>query len=404
MPTILQINTTLNFGSTGRIAENIGLVAQRAGWRSVIAHGPRMKNPSRLETIQTNSLFDEKIHGALYSLLLDKHGLGSRGATERFIDIVKTEIKPDIIHLHNIHGYYINYEVLFRYLKTTDIPIIWTMHDCWSFTGHCANFDAIGCDKWEIECSNCPQSKNYPVSLFYDNSRSNYNLKKTLFTSIVDRLTIVPVSHFLESFVRRSFFSKSRICVIHNGVNIETFCPNGNPNNKPEKFRILGVASPWSAKKGLFDFYELRKLLPTDTYDVVLIGLTKKQVSDLPEGIIGIERTQNASELASHYSKASIFINPTYEDNYPTTNLEAIACGTPVITYRTGGSSESITQHTGLVVEQGNVSGIVDAIKEISSWNLNDTAEKCRNYAVQNFDMNKCFNSYLELYHSLINK
>jgi len=402
MPTLLQINTTLNYGSTGRIAENIGLVAQQAGWRSVIAHGPRMKNPSRLETIQTNSLFDEKIHGVIYSLLLDKHGLGSRKATERFIDIIKSDIKPDIIHLHNIHGYYINYEVLFKYLKIIDIPIIWTLHDCWPFTGHCANFDAIGCNKWQKECSGCPQSKNYPVSIFYDNSKNNYNLKKSLFTSIVDRLTLVTVSNFLETFVKRSFLSKSKICVIHNGINIETFRPNVATNYNPEKFRIIGVASPWSVKKGLFDFYELRKLLPSDTFDMELVGLTKKQITDLPDGIIGIERTQNASELASHYSKASVFINPTYEDNYPTTNLEAIACGTPVITYKTGGSTEAITQHTGIVVEQGNVSGIVNAIKEISLWNLNDIAEKCRNYAVQNFDMNKCFQSYMDLYKTMI--
>lgn len=403
MPTLLQINTTLNYGSTGRIAENIGLIAKKEGWRSVIAHGPRMTNPSQLETIRTNSLFDEKIHGAIYSLLLDKHGLGSKKTTERFIETVKNDIKPDIIHLHNIHGYYLNYEILFEYLQTINVPIVWTLHDCWSFTGHCASFDAIKCYKWKIGCSNCPQRNHYPVSLFYDNTRSNYKLKKKLFSSICDNLTIVPVSHFLESYVRESFLGECNINVIHNGINIDTFYHHRKKGNS-NKFRIIGVASPWSKRKGLTDFYKLREMLPADSFEIVLIGLTQKQISKLPQGITGFERTQSVTELAQHYSDSSVFLNPTYEDNYPTTNLESIACGTPVITYRTGGSPESITKDTGIVVEKGDINGLLDAIHTISKWDSNLTSIKCREYAITHFDMNICFNKYLELYKSLINR
>lgn len=401
MPTLLQINTTLNYGSTGRIAENIGLTAKEAGWRSVIAHGPRMKNPSQLETIQTNSLFDEKIHGAIYSLLLDRHGLGSKKATQRFIDVIKSEIKPDIIHLHNIHGYYINYEVLFRYLQSSDTPVVWTLHDCWSFTGHCANFDSINCKKWKSGCNSCPQSKHYPTSLLLSNSQLNYRLKQNLFNSVSDRLTLVPVSYWLENLVKQSFLSSASTKVIHNGIDLDVFSPQNYTDDNNKKI-ILGVASPWSKEKGLNDFFSLRTLLPTDEYDIVMIGLSHKQIVQLPEGIIGLERTQNQAELAEYYSRAMAFVNPTYQDNYPTTNLEAIACGTPVITYETGGSPESITDKTGIVVKRGDIQKLHKAICSIATWNRLATRQTCREYAVSNFDHTSCFKNYLNLYQSLL--
>lgn len=400
MPTLLQINTTLNYGSTGRIAENIGRLAKAAGWRSVIAHGPRMTNPSQLETFQTNSPFDEKIHGLFFSLLRDRHGLGSRKATERFVEKIKRDVKPDVIHLHNIHGYYVNYEVLFSFLKSVDVPVVCTMHDCWLFTGHCANFDAIGCEKWQSQCERCPQTRSYPSSLFVDNSRSNFLLKKELLTSIKERLMLIPVSDYLAGFVGNSFLKDCNIRVIHNGIDLDAFYPQNSTGSTGPK-TILGVAAPWTEKKGLYDFYKLRKLLSAE-YSIKLIGLTKKQIKELPEGITGIERTQSVSELAHHYSDAMVFVNPTYEDNYPTTNLEAIACGTPVVTYRTGGSPESVAQSTGIVVEQGNVDGLMTAIKEISEWNPDRTREGCVGYAKENFDRNKCFKKYIDLYDSLL--
>ncbi len=398
MPTLLQINTTLNYGSTGRIAENIGLVAKKHGWRSVMAHGPRMKNQSTLDTYQTTSPFDEKIHGAIYSLLLDRHGLGSTKATKRFIEILKSDIKPDIIHLHNIHGYYINYQILFEYLKKSDCPVVWTLHDCWSFTGHCANFDAINCVKWKTMCEDCPQLRSYPTSMLFDSSKQNFILKSKLFSSIREKLILVPVSYWLEGLVKESFLKECQTQVIHNGIDLSIF--KQNPTHNKEKL-ILGVASPFSKEKGFYDFLRLRDLLPLD-YDIMLVGLDDKQLSNLPNGILGLKRTQSQQELVDLYNRALVFINPTYQDNYPTTNLEAIACGTPVITYKTGGSPESVTNGTGIVTEQGNVNEILQAIKNISTWDSTLTANECRKHASSHFDKNQCFQSYIDLYNSLI--
>lgn len=403
MPTLLQINTTLNYGAPGRIAEYIGLLAKDMGWRSVISHGPRMKNPSQLDTYQINSELDEKIHGGLYTLFLDRHGLGSKKATKRFIEFIKNDVKPDIIHLHNIHGYYLNYELFFNFLKTINTPIVWTLHDCWNFTGHCVYFDAIGCDKWKKECHHCPQKTKYPYSIFIDNSRNNFQLKKQLFTAIEDRIIAVPVSYFLGDYVRESFLGKCDIQVIHNGIDLNTFKPSDSKKNNNKNI-ILGVASPWNERKGLNDFVKLRELLSEETFEIRLIGLSKKQLMDLPDGIVGIEKTQNVYQLVEEYSNASVFVNPTYEDNYPTTNLEAMACGTPVITYNTGGSPESIDEKTGLVVEKGNIPGLVTGITDILSNKNLYTVKLCRERALKEFDAPTQFAEYLALYDTLLSK
>lgn len=398
MPTLLQINTTLNYGSPGRIAENIGLMVKNAGWRSVIAHGPRMKNPSQLETIQTNSWLDEKIHGGLYSMLLDRHGLGSRRATRRFIDRVKRDINPDIIHLHNIHGYYINYEELFIFLRDVEVPVVWTLHDCWTFTGHCANFDAVACDEWRMGCIKCLYRNTYPMSRLLSNSRSNFRLKKELFTSLGDRLTLVPVSNWLERLVKQSFLQDCKTQVIHNGIDLSAFYPS---QTKEKSMMVLGVASPWSRNKGLNDFFILRSLLPSE-YNITLVGLNDDQLRTLPDGITGIKRTQSLKELADLYSKASVFVNLTYQDNYPTTNLEAMACGTPVLTYATGGSPEAVTPDTGFVVPVGDIESVANRILSMKTDQVTEMSENCRQRACNFFSADKCFRSYTVLYNSLI--
>lgn len=409
MATLLQINTTLNYGSTGRIAEQIGLTAREQGFECAIIHGPRMKNPSQLTAIQANSSFDEKIHGVWYSRLLDRHGLGSRRATEKLVRKIDSEIKPDIIHLHNIHGYYINYQVLFEYLHTVSTPVVWTLHDCWTFTGHCCYFDSVGCERWKESCYKCPLKHSYPQSLLCDRSAENYQLKKDLFSAISDRLTLVPVSEWLAQLVKQSFLKQCGIKTIHNGIDLQMYSPAVS-KNLIEKYElagksiILGVAAPWSKRKGLDDFIRLHELLPSTQYAIVLIGLSDKQLADLPAGIIGIKRTQNVQELAQWYSAADVFVNPTYEDNYPTTNLEAMACGTPVITYRTGGSPEAVTPDTGLVVEKGDLAGLVAAIRTATSWNRDEIRQNCRKRAENHFDRQLCFQSYIDLYNNLIHK
>lgn len=397
MPKLLQINSTVNWGSTGKIAEQIGTRAMANGWESYIAYG-RYANPSQSKIIKIGSKWSLFLH-LIESILLGNHGLASRVATKKLIKQIE-KIKPDIIHLHNIHGYYINYKILFEYLNSTNIPVVWTLHDCWSFTGHCAHFDCYNCEAWKIQCQNCPALNAYPKTII-DTTRDTYILKKDLFVKN-NNLYIVPVSLWLESFIRNSFLKDKKIQTIHNGIDLSAFSPQP-PKGNISANTILGVASQWSKQKGLDDFIIMRKLLPEDKYNIILIGLNDKQIKNLPTGITGIRRTQNTQELAQYYSSATVFINPTYSDNYPTTNLEAMACGTPVITYRTGGSPESICNETGFVVEQGDVSGIITAIQEIEAKGKDFYSDKCRKHAMQYFDKDKCFAKYIQLYNEILN-
>lgn len=392
MPKLLQINVSANKGSTGKIAEQIGLLAKTEGWESWLAYG-RSNNNSSLNTIRIGNDADIRMHG-IQSRFFDNHGLASAKSTRQFIEKIR-EIKPDVIHLHNIHGYYLNYPILFDYVKAWGGPVVWTLHDCWPFTGHCAYFMMNGCEKWKIECHNCPSIQSYPKSLFWDGSIRNFQLKKKYFSAIASQLTLVPVSNYMANYLSDSFLRDAKVQVIHNGIDLSIF----HPYEYVKERIVLGVANVWEPRKGLFDFFELRKLLTSD-WQIKLIGLSKKQLKELPPGIEGITRTANQHELAKLYSSASVLVNPTYEDNYPTVNLEAIACGTPVITYRTGGSPESITSETGIVLPKGDINGIAEAINTLSESSR--SKHKCRKYAESHFDQANCFWEYIKLYNTLL--
>lgn len=402
MPRLLQINTSLNCNSTGRIAEQIGLLAKSRGWDCYIAHGPRFVKDSSLHSYQVESNLGEKIHW-IKSFLLDGHGLSSTKATKKFVKWIDS-IRPDIIHLHNIHGYYLNYQVLFEYLAHTNIPIVWTLHDCWSMTGHCSFFEGVGCDHWRYGCGNCIYKNDYPRTLFLDRSKYNYLLKRKAFTSL-SNMTIVPVSDWLGSIVKESYLCKYPIRVIHNGTDLDVFKPLPIGNRyiyaKAEQKIVLGVASIWHERKGLNDFIELSK---DSSLKVILVGVNDKLKSNLPEGIIGITRTNNQKELAELYSIADVFVNPTYDDNFPTTNIEALACGTPVITYRVGGSPEAIDSSTGIVVEKGRLSSLKEAIRTITSCGKEIYRDTCRQRAVKFFNKDDRFQDYIQLYNELLNE
>lgn len=396
---ILQIDSCLNMLSTGRITESIGKLAIERGWECYIVHGARYTRPgSCMQSIQAVSKMGEYAHFA-ESLFLDNHGLASRGATKAVIEQIK-QIQPDLIQLHCVHGYYMNYKLLFEYLNTTHIPVVWTFHDCWAFTGHCAHFVTAGCEKWKTGCFDCPLKGDYPKS-FIDGSRRNYELKKSLFAGNKN-LHIVSVSEWLADLTRESFLKNKDIHIIHNGVDLNVFYPK--EVEKSKRIRVLGVSGVWNKDKGLYDFYMLRELLDKEQFEIVLIGLTKEQLKDLPDGIIGIERTNSVSELAEYYSSADVFVNPTYADSFPTVNMEALACGTPVITYKTGGSPEIIDDNTGIVIKQGDLDGLVEAINSISEKGKNYYKDACWQRAQKLFDKDKCFKEYLNLYESLIDE
>ena len=349
---VLQINSVCGIRSTGRICTDLADVLLQDGHECKIAYG-RESVPEKYRKIavRIGNDLDAKLH-ALQSRIFDNAGFGSRQATEKFIEWVK-EYNPNIIHLHNIHGYYINIEVLFKYLAESNKPVVWTLHDCWAFTGHCAYYSYVKCDKWKMGCDDCLQKKRYPSSLWLDASKKNWQKKKALFTS-VKNMTLVTPSKWLANEVKKSFLSNYPMKVIANGIDLDVFKPTPSDfkekNGLVGKKIILGVASSWSECKGLKDFIELSKILD-EKYKIVLVGLSGNQIKELPENVMAISRTNNVKELAEIYTAADIFFNPTYEDNFPTVNLEAQACGTPVITYRTGGSVESVPEKN--VVEQG---------------------------------------------------
>lgn len=396
---LLQIDSCLVTGSTGRITESVAQLAQSRGWECYIVHGGRyVKRPSCMKDIQSVSPAGEYLHYA-ESLLFDNHGLASRRATRKVVEQIK-QIKPDVVQLHCVHGYYLNYKLLFEYLNSTNIPVVWTFHDCWAFTGHCAHFVTAGCEKWKTGCYDCPLKGDYPKS-FVDCSKRNYDLKEQLFGANKNML-IVPVSEWMADFIKQSFLKDKKIQVIKNGVDLNAFKPD---TLKTGKKRILGVSGVWNKDKGLYDFHRLRELLDPNDYEIVLVGLSKEQVKELPNGITGIEHTESVQELAELYASATVFVNPTYADTFPTVNLEALACGTPVITYKTGGSPEAVTSETGWVVEQGNVEGIAATIKSLGlkkDEEVKAQRQACRERAEKEFDKNKCFEKYLHLYESLL--
>ena len=403
MPTIFQICVEGNTGSTGRIAEDIGHLAIQKGWESYIAFG-RFPRPSKSNLINIGSDWNVYLHG-LKTRIFDRHCLGSKMATKKLVRQIE-DIKPDIIHLHHLHGYYINIEILFKYLATASIPVVWTFHDCWSITGHCAYFDYAMCDKWKIECNKCPQKKEYPASFFIDRSTKNYYLKKQLFTS-VKKMVVVPVSNWLKDIVFESFMGNIPIQTIHNGIDISVFKPQKNSHQTREKysigqrFMLLGVASPWTRRKGLNDFIKISELLEEDEV-IVLVGLNNVQLKQLPHNIIGLTKTDNKQELIDLYSATDLFINPTWEDNFPTTNLESLACGTPLITYRTGGSIEAVSSETGFIVEKGNILEVIKIIRHVKGIGKQYFSAACRKRAVDLYSKNDRFAEYLVLYESLI--
>ena len=390
---ILQINSVCGIRSTGRICTDLADILTEQGHECKIAYG-RETVPEKYQkyAVRIGNDLDVNMH-ALKTRVFDDCGFGSRSATKKFIKWVKA-YDPDIIHLHNLHGYYINIEVLFAYLKKADKPVIWTLHDCWAFTGHCVHFDFIGCDKWENGCGSCSQKHEYPKSAGLDNSAGNYRRKKQLFTA-AGNVTIVTPSIWLSKLVKKSFLSKYNVKVINNGINLDAFKPTESDfrekNGLQDKKIVLGVASVWDERKGIGTFIELSKLLSED-YKLLMVGVSDEKAKSLPENIYKITCTHDVFELAEIYSAADVFVNPTMEDNYPTVNLEAIACGTPVITFDTGGSPESCVDGIDTVCSQKTVAALHDAIITLTGKGKKAAV---RNDGLSCRDMAK---KYLDLY------
>lgn len=405
---LLQINCACNVSSTGKIAEDIGNLAQEAGFDSYITYALKAIRPSKNMTIKIHNdwsfWFD-----VVERMLLDNKGLCrvSNYTTRKLITDIE-RIDPDIIHLHTLHYHEVNCELLWKYLAQRNKPVVYTLHDCWSFTGNCAYPAYYNCNKWKSHCESCPIPHSYKNSLFIDRSLKNFETKKELLLSIPN-LSIVTVSKWMEEMVRNSFLSNRNIQTISNGIDVSKYRASSIESTRlirkkygiNSRYMMLGVASSWSARKGLNDYKLLARQLHDDEV-IVLLGLTEKQIKELPNNIVGIKRTTDFQEMADLYTAADVVMNLSYAETFGLTTAEGFACGTPCIGYNCTATPELIQENLGLIVEQGDINGLRKAICEIKSRSKNYYSDYCRKYALTNFDKNINFTKYIQLYKNLL--
>lgn len=391
---VVQINTTSGIGSTGKICVGISQLMTAADIENYILCS---RSTGDALSIPCSDRWYIKLQ-ALKSRILGNYGFNSQKATRKMIAELE-RIQPDVVHLHNIHGHDCNLEMLFRYFREKKQKLIWTFHDCWAFTGYCTHFTISNCQKWQTQCSACVQKRTY--SWLFDKSKELYAKKKDLFSGL--NLTIVTPSQWLAGLANLSFLKEHPVLVIRNGIDLSVFQPVAG--KFAEKYRlenkkvILGVSFGWGIPKGLDVFQELAKRLP-EAYQIVLVGTDDNVDKLLPANIISIHRTQNQRELAEIYSAADVFVNPTREENYPTVNMEALACGTPVLTFQTGGSPEMLDDTCGSVVACDDIDALEKEILRICETKPY-SQEACINRA-KAFDQNERFQEYVKLYQELL--
>lgn len=398
---VVEINSS-SVGSTGTIMFNIAKLAREDG---LIAFSAFPSSRTNLSIKCNNSIIIGSRISRNFHILLARltglNGIFSFFSTKNFLSRID-KLKPNVIHLHNLHGNYINLPLLFRYIKKHNVKVVWTLHDCWAFTGHCPHFTMSKCDKWKIGCYKCDRYREYPASLF-DNSKKMYKLKKKWFTGVKD-LTIVTPSEWLSNLVKQSFLGEYDVRVINNGIDLSVFKPTASDFRKKhgiseDKFVLLGVAFDWGKRKGLDVFTELSKRLDEKKYQIVLVGTNEEIDRGLPSNIVSIHRTQNQTELAEIYTAVDLFVNPTREEVLGMVNIEANACGTPVLTFKTGGSPECIDEKSGSVVECDDIDRMESEIMRIcetAPFSKENCIEQSRK-----FDMNDCFKKYIDLYHEI---
>ena len=388
---VVQINTVCGKGSTGKIAVAISRLLSAKNIENYILYSSG-ESDYPLGRKYANK-FDIKLQ-ALKSRIFGEYGFNSKRITRKLVAELD-KIQPDIVHLHNLHGHNCDLKTLFAYFREKNIKLFWTFHDCWSFTAYCPHFDMIGCEQWKAGCKKCPQRREY--SWFFDKSKKLYEQKKNLFSGL--NLTIITPSNWLANLVKQSFLKDYPVKVIHNGIDLSIFKPSASDFRKKygleEKYIILGVAFGWGKKKGLDVFVELSKRLD-EHYQIVLVGTDDKVDKQLPPNIISIHRTQNQKELAEIYTAADVFVNPTREEVLGLVNIEALACGTPVITFHTGGSPECVNDVCGTIIEKDDLFSLERVLLEMSKKKI-EYKENCIKQAL-NFDEKIIFQQYVEMY------
>ncbi|MEG1300386.1 MAG: glycosyltransferase [Erysipelotrichaceae bacterium] len=390
---IAQINVTYGKASTGRTCKELSDFLTSKGVNVVTFSASCGKK------YKENKIFESKI-SRLKHLMLSRitglEGYYSFGATKKLVKEL-LNFNPDIVHLRILHGSYLNYGYLYKKIREMKIPVVWTMHDCWAYTGKCAYYSNLNCFKWkDATCSKCPAKKQYPESLFFDFSNYMYKRKNELFNSISD-LHIVTVSDWLKCEVEQSYLNQFDIRRIYNWIDLDVFQPRESNKLKlkyPNRFIILGVASAWSSRKGIDKFIELSKYL-ADNYLIILIGKCNVRLPN--KRIVSVDNISSKNELSEYYSLANVFINFSEEETFGKVAAEAISCGTPVITNSNTANPEIIDNRCGIVLKNGNMEEVLEAIKKIESNKKLFYSNACVKRA------NKLFNKSIncELYYSL---
>lgn len=393
---VLFVNMAYGAGSTGKIIADIMDLLKKNGNDAKALYGTGEQSHNA-DAVKVSGKLGYYFHNAA-SRLTDHAGLYSWAATRKIIREIKA-FQPDLIHLHTLHGFYVNYEMLFRFLKEADIPVVWTLHDCWAFTGHCTHFSQAKCTQWQTECQDCKLLRRYPRCYWRGDVRRNFLRKKRAFTG-VKNLTITTPSQWLADQVSHSFLRDYPRTVIPNGTDCRIFRPQSSGLRKKYRLEgkkiVLGVANVWNARKGLPDMLTLADRLGS-AYQVVLIGLTERQLPDIPANVLGFLRTANQAELAQWYSAADVFVNPTYEETFGLTTVEAQACGTPAVVYRTDGCPETVAPGNGRLVPQGDMQALEDAVRDITNGSCRADSQK----AAQ-FDKDAVYQDYLGLYENVL--
>ncbi len=382
---VLYINSVVDFGSTGKIVRDLASAQED----SLVCYG---RKSGREGDYQITSFWGNA-EAAAKAILFDRNGFANAAETKKLIRKIR-EYDPDIIHLHNLHGYYLNIEVLFNFLKEYKKPVVWTLHDCWSYTGYCPYYDLVECSKWETGCKKCPYPFAYPFSLFKQHTAKNYDDKNRIFHQ-ADNIVIITPSNWLKKEVERSFLNSYPVRVIPNGIDLESFHPVKKPEN--EQFTVLFAASYWTKEKGS---EEIKKLLPLLDKEIrtLIIGQGSEEFKRFP-GVKTLPRTSSKEELADVYRSADLFVNMTLQDNFPTVNIEALNCGTPVVTYRTGGSPEIIDERSGAVVEKGDFTAMAELVNRLQkdmAFSSSDCSARGRMFSKE-----RMIQSYASLYREL---
>lgn len=389
---IVQINSTCGSGSTGKICVAVSELLTAKDVENFVFYA--VGNSTYPLGKRYMSAWDIKWQ-TLKSRVFGTYGFQTKNATKRLLKELE-QISPDIVHLHNLHSHNVHLGMLFSWLKEKKIKVFWTFHDCWAFTGYCPHYDMIGCEKWKNDgCHKCPQKNRF--SWFFDQSFYLFEQKKRLFSEL--DLTIITPSHWLAGQVKQSFLKKCDIKVIHNGIDLSIFYPRKSNFREKyqlrDKYVVLGVAFDWGVRKGLDVFIKLAKMLD-NRFQIVLVGTNDKVDQQLPPNIISIHRTQNQAELAEIYTAADIFVNPTREENFPTVHMEALACGTPILTFDTGGCKEVLVKKCGMVVPRDDIQSLYNGI--VAAYTESPfSRQRCVERAAEYNERDK-FKEYIGLY------